>query len=120
MLRKIGAAARTAASPAELQDAQKLLLPGVGAFDAGMLALKERGFVEALQSAVLERRVPLLGICLGMQMLAKGSEEGVEPGLGLLDATCVRFSFPAGHTLKVPHMGWNVISARKESALLGK
>lgn len=118
MFRKIGVDAATVTSPEEVLRATKLLLPGVGSFDAGMQALEKRG----LASALLERvraGVPLLGICLGMQLLARASEEGTMRGLCLLDARCARLRPPAGSALKVPHMGWCMLTRRRESRLLG-
>jgi len=96
MIRHIGGQCRITDDPDEVVRAEKLLLPGVGAFDRGMEALHESGIAEALSVAVLERRVPILGICLGMQLMTKRSEEGRLPGLGWLDADVVKFRFPEG------------------------
>jgi glutamine amidotransferase len=117
MFRKIGASAAMAATPAELGSASKILLPGVGSFDAGIRALEARGLVEPL----LERAragIPILGICLGMQLLARASDEGALPGLGLFDARCQRFQMPAASALKVPHMGWALLARQRDSRLL--
>jgi imidazole glycerol-phosphate synthase subunit HisH len=105
MLRKAGAKAVISSRPEDVHSATKIILPGVGAFDRGMRHLHDLGFVEALRRRVIEDGVPTLGICLGMQLLTKSSEEGVEPGLGWVDATTTRVH--AGE-LPVPHMGWNV------------
>lgn len=118
MLRKVGVTAELASTPEALERAEKILLPGVGAFDHGMAALLQRGLVEPLKRKVNEDKVPLLGVCLGMQMLGKGSEEGALAGLGLIDAYCHRFSFEAGSKQKVPHMGWGLLAPRQESRLL--
>ncbi len=89
-----------------LRDADKIILPGVGSFDAGMRGLRERGHVAALNEAVRAKGKPFLGICLGMQFLMEGSEEGQEPGLGWVPGVCRRFPSGPGHP-KVPHMGWS-------------
>ncbi len=117
MFQKIGAEAVAVATPEGLLGASKILLPGVGSFDAGMRALETRG----LAGPLLDRAragVPILGICLGMQLLTRGSEEGTLPGLGLFDARCQRLLVPVGSTLKVPHMGWAQLTRRKNSRLL--
>ncbi len=102
----LGADMRLATSPAELASAEKLILPGVGAFRPGMDKLHEQGFVEFLHDAA-NKGIPILGICLGMQFLLETSEEdGLSAGLGLLPGRCVRFEI-AG---KVPHMGWNQLT----------
>ncbi len=97
--------------------ADKLVLPGVGAFDYGMKCIDDRQGREPLRKAAIERGVPTLGICLGMQLIGAGSEEGVAKGLGWIEARAVRFTPPAGSGLKVPHMGWNTIRVRKPSPL---
>jgi len=92
----------------DLKKVDKIILPGVGSFDAGMRGLQKRGHVEAIKDLVLEQGKPFLGICLGLQFLFQGSEEGNEQGLGWFPGTCRRF--PAGSAnLKVPHMGWSDI-----------
>lgn len=118
MLRYIGAPAQLISTPEEVLAARKILLPGVGAFDNAMHAMRSRGLVEPLKQRALQDRVPLLGICLGMQLLGLGSEEGKQEGLGLIDAQCRLFRFPETSRLKVPHMGWNLIAPQKPSTLL--
>ena len=117
MLKRVGAAARLVASPAELAGSTKLILPGIGAFDAGMSYLRQKGFVEPLRELVLERRTPILGICLGAQLMTLGSEEGNDSGLGFFQAQVRRFKFPP-QGLKVPHIGWNRVKVEKANALL--
>lgn len=118
MLRKLGVPSQITADPAEIQQAGKLILPGVGAFDAGMTKLHESGLVPLLDRRVREEKVPVLGICLGMQLMGRSSEEGHAPGLGWIAADARRFSIPQGSRLKVPHMGWTPVTARKPSALI--
>jgi len=97
--------------PAEVLRADKIILPGVGHFDYGMKKLKASGCFDALQVKALEEKVPTLGICLGAQLLTRGSEEGSEPGLGWIDAETVRFETERfAEKLPVPHMGWSEVS----------
>ena len=117
MLRKIGQVSRIASAPRDLEDATKIIVPGVGSFDAGMRKLAESGMIPLLTHKVLEERVPTLGVCLGMHLMTRGSEEGDLPGLGWLAAQTVRFDQKADPTLRVPHMGWNEVTAVKESAV---
>lgn len=117
MLRKVGAQAQLVSTAEELDRADKLILPGVGAFDNGIAALTERGLVEPLRKKALHDKVPLLGVCLGMQMLGRASEEGSMAGLGLIDAEARRFQFAADSAHKVPHMGWSLLAPRRASAL---
>ena len=116
MLKKIGFESRISNDPAAIASAEKLILPGVGAFDAGMENLEEAGLLPALNKRVLEERVPVLGICLGMQLMAKSSAEGRRAGLGWVDAEVLRFE-PGPRALKVPHMGWNRVQPLRASPL---
>lgn len=109
MLARIGVETVTANGPEGLRDVSAILLPGIGSFDAGVTSLRNTGLFDALRESVLDRNVPILGICLGMQLLTHGSEEGSLEGLGLVAATTKRLA-PTGENarrLKVPHMGWN-------------
>jgi len=117
MLKKIGADSEITAEPARIAAATKLVLPGVGAFDAGMENLDKSGLVPLLNERVRRDEVPVLGICLGMQLMTHSSSEGERPGLGWVDAKAVRF-VPADATLKVPHMGWNIAQPVRDDALL--
>ena len=108
MLKKIGVASRISNSIEEIKDSEKLILPGVGHFDFGMKQLRASGLVEVLTQRVKEDKIPILGICLGSQMLGLKSEEGVEPGLGWIDMEIVHFDINRiNATNKVPNMGWN-------------
>jgi len=104
--------------PSQMEGAEKIILPGVGAFGAGMEKLHEQNLVEPIREAVAEG-IPYLGICLGMQFLFDYSDEmGHHDGLGILQGKVTRF--PEFEDLKVPHMGWNTLNATKESDLLGQ
>ncbi len=116
MLRKAGGEALVSGDVAQILTADKLLLPGVGHFDHGMKMLNASGLREPLDRFALEMRRPVLGICLGAQILGRGSEEGKVPGLGWIDMYCKRLAASPG--LRVPHMGWNRINQRKPSPLL--
>ena len=100
----------------KIGQATKLLLPGVGAFDAAMQRINEGGFRDILDKRVLEDKVPVLGICLGMQLLTKGSDEGKMDGLGWIPAYTNKFK--AQKDLKVPHMGWNEVSISNSNHLV--
>jgi glutamine amidotransferase len=106
-LKRVGAAPHVAKSGADLASATAMVLPGIGAFDTGVRNLHDLGLYDAIKARVADG-VPILGICLGMQLLSRGSEEGSLEGLSLIDAQTHRFSFDkAVHDLKVPHMGWH-------------
>ena len=100
-----------------INNAGKLILPGVGHFGTGMNKLKERNLIELLEKKVLRDKIPILGICLGMQLLSNSSEEGNSRGLGWIDAQTSRFNI-TGIRHKVPHMGWNSLDRKKESPIL--
>lgn len=117
MLKKIGASGTISSDPGEIRKADRLILPGVGAFDQGMANLERMGLIPVLNERVIEHRTPILGICLGMQLMTKSSEEGKAAGLGWVDARTVRFKHDPSLNLKVPHMGWNAIVPKKDSPL---
>lgn len=117
MLKKVGVASKIASVPQDIADATKIIVPGVGAFDAGMRKLQQSGMVPALNQKVLMDRVPTLGVCLGMQLMTEGSEEGELAGLGWIEARALRFDQASDPTIKVPHMGWNEVTAVKPSGL---
>jgi glutamine amidotransferase len=113
----VGAAAQIISKPEEVDRADQLVLPGVGAFADAVATLRERGLVEAIKRHV-EKGKPLLGICLGLQILFEtGYEDGEHTGLGILKGKCIRFDVDEKQGLKVPHMGWNQLTVRKASPL---
>lgn len=118
MLRVVGANPVVTRDPQVLALADRVVLPGVGHFDRAMTNLTELGLVEPLRHLARDERTPLLGICLGMQLLCRSSEEGTQPGLGLLNARVRRFEFDGAVRLKVPHMGWTELQPKKASPLL--
>lgn len=119
MLKKIGVEAKLSESTQDVLSADKLILPGVGSFDYGMRRLEESGYKDAIIKYATEYKRPLLGICLGMQMLGDSSEEGNEKGLGLISFKNIKFKFD-GNELKVPHMGWNLINTKYKDNPLSK
>ena len=102
-----------------LNDAEKIILPGVGSFDNAMNLLNKSGMRETLDRLVLEDNIPVLGVCVGMQIMAKSSEEGSSPGLGWINAHVHKFSqADEKPVLRLPHMGWNSIHQKSDSDLL--
>ena len=118
MLKYIGVPSVICDDPQQLKYAKKIILPGVGAFDEAMKRINHSGFREVLDQKALENKVPVLGVCLGMQLLTNGSEEGKLPGLGWIPANTIRF--PRNNGLKVPHMGWNVVHPANDSPITAK
>ena len=118
MLKRIGAACRVTNRKEDILSAGRLILPGVGSFDAGMGSLAAAGLIDPIRQRVLGGHVPLLGVCLGMQLLTRRSEEGSLPGLGLIAADTIKWQFdPRTTGLKIPHMGWNTVFPENESPL---
>lgn len=111
MLRRLGAACEITADPEQIAASSGIILPGNGAFDACMRSLRATGLVPLLERKVLAEGTPLLGICVGAQMLGRGSEEGREAGLGWLEMRVRRF--PEAPGFRVPHMGWNQVRPRQ-------
>jgi len=120
MLRKIGAASNIASSTTDLENATKIIVPGVGSFDAGMRSLARSGMIPVLNHKAMVERVPILGVCLGMQLMTEGSEEGQLAGLGWIEARTIRFDQHFDPGLKVPHMGWNDVIPARSSALIAQ
>lgn len=119
--RKCGAEVTVAVSPDQITGADHIVLPGVGSFGKAMEVLTDSGLLPELNRKVLEEKTPVLGICLGFQMMTHYSEEGDARGLGWLDGETRRFRFDGlEQPLKTPHMGWNDLQRKKESPLLDK
>lgn len=104
----------------ELAGAEKVVLPGVGAFDHAMERLEASGMRSRLDDLVLGDRVPVLGVCVGMQILARSSDEGELPGLGWIDGTVHGFKPPAAAPLPLPHMGWNDVRPTAPAGLFAE
>jgi glutamine amidotransferase len=115
MLKKIGTQVTVSSDAKVIARADKLILPGVGAFDHGIKNIIDSGLLPLLTDRVIKNKIPILGICLGMQLLTQKSEEGVLPGLGWIDAEAKRFINK--WNLKIPHMGWNTVKVCKDSPL---
>lgn len=113
ILTKIGAKAIITSDEATIREADKIILPGVGAFDSCAARLRDSGLVPVLQQRAIQDKVPLLGICVGMQLLFEKSEEGIESGLGWIPGTVVKFKTESfTEKLPIPHMGWTDVSAK--------
>lgn len=117
-LRRLGVEAKVSADIMEILKADKLILPGVGHFGKAMANLQDRGLLDVLHEAVLVKKKPILGICLGMQLMASRSEEGDCAGLGWLDAQVVRFRVEDTLRYRVPHMGWNTVLPSRSNPLM--
>lgn len=119
MCKKIGVEVVVSSDPSVLRKASKLILPGVGSFDYGIKALHELKLTEVINERVINDKIPILGICLGMQLLTNGSEEGELEGLGLIKGYAQKFSKSLiEKKYKIPHMGWNFIKQENDSPLL--
>ena len=117
MLGRLNESANVISKPEQIKTS-KVIIPGVGHFDEGVRRMRSTGLAEAVISLVKDDAVQILGICLGMQLLCQTSEEGHLRGLGLIDADVRKFRFSSESKLKVPHMGWNVVSASLANPLL--
>ena len=113
-LENVGAVPKITDSPAVIEQADAVVLPGVGSFDPAMQNLRSRNLIEPIKSAIASGK-PFLGICLGLQILFDSSEEGVEPGLGVIPGKVRRFKSEPG--LTIPHMGWNQLQFAQDLAL---
>jgi glutamine amidotransferase len=121
MLRKIGTEAIVSSKVSTIEEADKLILPGVGSFDKALEKIQECDLIPVLTDKVLSKKTPILGICLGMQLFTQGSEEGKLSGLGWLEAETVQFKFDKpSSSLKVPHMGWNTLQKARIHPLLSE
>jgi glutamine amidotransferase len=117
MLKKIRVESVIASAPVEIAAASKIILPGVGSFDQGMENLLSLNVMDILNKKVYVEKIPVLGICLGMQLMTHGSEEGKLSGLGWIDAETIKFKFDDPVQYKSPHIGWNFVKQHKESRL---
>jgi glutamine amidotransferase len=118
MLRKIGQKSIITRDPDQIQASEKLILPGVGAFDSGMEQLEKFGLTQVIRDKALKQKTPVLGICLGAQLMLDRSEEGLKPGLGLVKGDVVRFNFNPELKLRIPNMGWKPIALAKSGKLV--
>jgi len=121
MLKKIGVEALISSKKEDILAADKLILPGVGAFDTCAEKLEQSGLLETLNEKVIAQKTPVLGVCVGMQLLTEGSEEGKLPGLGWIKGRIVKFKkdkLPPSH--KIPHMGWREVKLNKQSKLFSE
>ena len=119
ILKRIGVDSVISSSKNELLAADKIILPGVGAFDTCARQLNESGLLPSLLKKVLKDKVPVLGVCVGMQIMLDGSEEGVLPGLGWIKGRVIKFNsnnLPAHY--KIPHMGWSDVTVKRPSRLM--
>ena len=117
MICKVGGQAIISSDAGDILRAEKLILPGVGAFDHGMTQLKNLGLIELLNNRIIIDKIPILGICLGGQLFTRRSEEGKLAGLGWIDADTVRFQISSDSKCKIPHMGWNELNILQDSKL---
>lgn len=117
--KQLGIPIRRAQSAQDLEGATKIILPGVGAFDYAMTRLQQSGMHEKLNDLVLEKSIPVVGICVGMQMLAYSSDEGILPGLGWIDGLVKKIDTSlSDRNAPLPHMGWNDVKVVKDNDLL--
>jgi len=117
MFKYIGVESKIESDLDKIKNASKILLPGVGSFDTAMKKINESGLKEVLNEKALKEQVPVLGICLGMQLLTNSSEEGILDGLGWVDAKTMSFKSVIDKKYRIPHMGWNIVSESNESKL---
>ncbi len=116
MFKHINVESKISKDTDEISKAEKILLPGVGSFDAAIERIRENGLKEILDQKVLVEKVPILGICLGMQILTSESEEGNLEGLNWISGRTKKFVFADNH-IKIPHMGWNIVRSSKTNPL---
>jgi len=119
MLKHIGLDSFISNTTGDIEKADKLILPGIGAFDSGMKNLRDSGLISLLNHKVMDEKTPILGICLGMQLFTRKSQEGSASGLGWIDAETVRFNFSEtlDRKYRTPHMGWNSVALKQDKPL---
>jgi imidazole glycerol-phosphate synthase subunit HisH len=117
MLKKIGVEASVTSNTEQIKNASKIILPGVGHFDNCMQMFNASGLRKIISDKVIDGKTPVLGICVGFQMLLESSEEGNEKGLGWIKGQVVKFRFQLLNGLKIPHMGWADVTLNKDSKL---
>ena len=117
MLDVIGEDSIITSDKKKIHSSDRMILPGVGSFDTGINFLKEKDLIEILNTEVKNGK-PILGICLGMQLLGRRSEEGVESGLGYIPFDSVKFKFDDKINLRIPHMGWAVVNFKQKNPLI--
>lgn len=116
MFEAVGSEVEITSSHDKIRKAEKLVLPGVGSFDNGMQNLKKLKLIPVLNELVMKKKIPILGICLGMQLMTEKSEEGRNKGLGWIEGETKKFT---NQNLKIPHMGWNGVKIMKKHPLTG-
>ena len=114
---KAGVSSEIINSPDEIDSADAIILPGVGAFDYAIENLDKKGWRQPLYNHAMNDKKPILGLCLGMQIMTRGSEEGTAKGFGFIQADTVKFSFNSLPKKKIPHMGWNNLKIKKKNRL---
>ena len=102
----------------EIETAEKIILPGVGSFDKAISLLESKDLLESLKNVALVKKIPILGVCVGMQILANSSEEGKKKGLGLIDGRILKLNVPPQENFPIPHMGWNSLKLVNDNKLL--
>ncbi len=118
MIKRTGSTVQISSDHSIIGKADKLVLPGVGSFDYGISCLEKNNLIPLLNERIIEKQIPILGICLGMQLMTKKSEEGSLSGLGWIDAVTVKFKFgEEQNKLKIPHMGWNNLQPYRNTRL---
>ena len=120
VIERLGHSCKVTGDFTEIRNASKIILPGVGHFGKAMDNLKQSNLIDELNETVLVKKTPVLGICLGMQLMATHSQEGDSTGLNWIDAEVVKFNMQTPEIYKVPHVGWNTLSKEKENSFLLK
>ena len=113
---RLNISAKIVNSPSELEQVSKLILPGVGSFDSAIKLFKKNDFHKYVEELIFEKKIPILGVCIGMHIMTNSSEEGNYPGLGWIDAKVKKFNFQE-NKYPLPHLGWNSIEYNKKSNL---